>query len=82
MIIVIITVINTDKTTIIFFTRKTDSFSFDQNPCNKLVAGRSVINYLGILLGYKIYFHSHVDYIFLRRIKNVGFVSLYYIFLS
>jgi hypothetical protein len=49
-IIVIIIIKNTDKTTVIFFTRKTDSIRFNHELCNILTGSPNCVKVIGILL--------------------------------
>jgi hypothetical protein len=55
--------LNLSKTTIISFTRKTNSIYFNYNLCNNLVARSQCVKDLGVLLGCKLYFHQHINYI-------------------
>jgi hypothetical protein len=53
--------INTGKTTIISFTRKTNNIVFNYKLCNNLVSSSQCAKDLGVLLERKLYFHQHVD---------------------
>jgi hypothetical protein len=53
--------INISKTTIIYFTRKTNNIGFNYKLCNNLVTRSQCVKDLGVLLDCKLYFHQHVD---------------------
>jgi hypothetical protein len=65
--------INLSKTTIIYFTRKTNSIYFNYKLCNNLVARSQCVKGLGVLLDCKLYFHQHINYIF-SRLKILGLI--------
>jgi hypothetical protein len=65
---------NIGKTTIISFSRKTNSILFNYTLCNNLVTRSQCIKDLGVLLDCKLYFHLHVDYILSQGLKMLGLI--------
>jgi hypothetical protein len=61
--------LNFGKTTIISFTRKTNSIYFNYKLRNNLVSRSQCVKDLGVLLDCKLYFHQHIDYIFSQCLK-------------
>jgi hypothetical protein len=55
--------INVDKTTIIYFSRKTNCIYFTYKLCSNLVTRSQCDKDVGVLLDCKLYFHQHIDYI-------------------
>jgi hypothetical protein len=66
--------LNLSKTTIISFTRKTNSIYFNYNLCNNPVARSQCVKDLGVLLDCKLYFHQHINYIFSQSLKMLGLI--------
>jgi hypothetical protein len=66
--------LNLSKTTIISFTRKTNNINFNYNLCNSPVARSQCVKDLGVLLGCKLYFHQHINYIFSQCLKKLGLI--------
>jgi hypothetical protein len=54
---------NLVKTTAVSFTRKTNSICFNYKVCKNLVSRSQCVKELAVLLGCKLYFHQHIDYI-------------------
>jgi hypothetical protein len=67
--------LNLSKTTIISFTRKTNSIYFNYKLCNNPVARSQCVKDLGVLLGCKLYFHQHINYIFSQSLKMLGLIQ-------
>jgi hypothetical protein len=74
-------ILNTYKTTIVLFTRKINNINFNYKLCNKLESRSQCVKDLGILLYSKLYFHSHVDWIFSQSLNVLGLIR-YIIFSS
>jgi hypothetical protein len=68
--------LNTGKTIDISSSRNINSVNFNYKLCNKLIAFSQCVKDLGILLDGKLYFHSHVNCIFLQVFKMLRFDSL------
>jgi hypothetical protein len=66
--------INIGKTTIISFSRKTNSILFNYKLCSNLVTRSQCVKDLGVLLDCELYFHQHVDYIFFAGFKMLGLI--------
>jgi hypothetical protein len=66
--------LNLSKTTIISFTRKTNSIYFNYKLCNNPVARSHCVKGLGVLLDCKLYFHQHINYIFSQSLKMLGLI--------
>jgi hypothetical protein len=66
--------LNSSKTTIISFTRKTNSIYFNYKLCNNLVVRSQCVKDLGVLLDCKLYFHQHINYIFSQSLKMLGLI--------
>ena len=68
--------INRTKTQIISFTRKTNWIKFEYKLNGIPIPRTACINDLGVLLDSKLYFHSHVDYLFSTSIKMLGLIRV------
>jgi hypothetical protein len=66
--------INLDKTTIISFSRKTNSIYFNYKLCNNLVTCCQCVKALSVLLDCKLYFHQHIDCILSQGLKMLGLI--------
>jgi hypothetical protein len=66
--------LNLSKTTIISFTRKTNSIYFNYKLCNNLEARSQCVKNLGVLLDCKLYFHQNINYIFSQSLKMLGLI--------
>jgi hypothetical protein len=60
--------------TIIHFTRKTNSTNFNYKLCRNLVSRSQCFKGLGILLDCKVYLHNHVGYIFTQGFEMLRFL--------
>jgi hypothetical protein len=69
------TKLNLSKTTVISFTRKTNSIYFNYKLCNNLVARSQCVKDLGVLLHCKLYFHQHINYVFSQSLKMLGLIG-------
>jgi hypothetical protein len=67
-------ILNLSKTTIISFTRKTNSIYFNYKSCNNPVARPQCVKDLGVLLDCKPYFHQHINYIFSQSFELLGLI--------
>jgi hypothetical protein len=76
IIIIIIIIINTKKTNVISFTRKTNSIHFDCHLGNAVITRIDCVKALGVWLDYKLYFHHHVNYIFSTLQSFLGSLTL------
>ncbi|PSN54165.1 hypothetical protein C0J52_06846, partial [Blattella germanica] len=68
--------INRTKTQIISFIRKTNWIKFEYKLNGIPIPRTTCINDLGVLLDSKLYFHSHVDYLFSTSIKMLGLIRV------
>jgi hypothetical protein len=66
--------LNLSKTTIISFTRKTNSIYCNYKFCNNPMALSQCVKNLGVLLDCKLYFHQHINYIFSKSLKMLGLI--------
>jgi hypothetical protein len=66
--------INLGKTTIISFSRKTNSIYFNYKLCNNLVTRSQCVKDLGVRLDCKLCFHQHIDCILSQGLKMLGFI--------
>jgi hypothetical protein len=66
--------INLDKTTIISFSRKTNSIYCNYKLYNNLVTRSQCVKGLGVLLDCKLYFHQHTDCILPQGLKMLGLI--------
>jgi hypothetical protein len=66
-------IINLGKTTIISFSRKTNSIYFHYKLCDNFVSRSQCVKDLGVLLYCKLYFHQYTEYILSQDLKNVRF---------
>jgi hypothetical protein len=66
--------LNLSKTTIMSFTRKTNSIYFNYKLCNNPVARSQCVKDPGVLLDCKLYFHQHINYIFSQSLKMLGLI--------
>jgi hypothetical protein len=66
--------LNLSKTTVICFTRKTNSIYFNYKLCNNPVARSQCVKGFGVLLDCKLYFHQHINYIFSQSLKVLGLI--------
>jgi hypothetical protein len=62
------------KTTIISFTRKTVGFHFNKKLSNNPILRSQCVKDLAVLLGSKLYFLHHVDYISSQGLKMLGLI--------
>jgi hypothetical protein len=54
--------LNTAKTCVVSYTRKTNFLSYDYQLCHAIITRTSSINDLGVFFDSKLHFHNHVDY--------------------
>jgi hypothetical protein len=66
--------LNVGKTTIISFTHKTVGFHFNYKLSNNRTLLSQYVKDLGVLLGSKLYFHHHIDYISSQGLKILGLI--------
>jgi hypothetical protein len=66
--------INTLKTNIISFTRKTNSIYFNYYVDNLLIVWTDCVKYLGVMLDSKLHFHHHIDNLYSRALKLIGLI--------
>jgi hypothetical protein len=66
--------LNSSKTTIKYFTRKTNSIYCNYKLCNNPVARSQCVKDLGVLLDCNLYFHQHINYIFSQSLKMLGLI--------
>jgi hypothetical protein len=66
--------INTLKTNIISFTRKTISIHFNYFVSNLLIIQTDYVKDLGVMLDSKLHFHRHVDYLRSKALKLLGLI--------
>ncbi|PNF28281.1 hypothetical protein B7P43_G05705 [Cryptotermes secundus] len=64
--------LNTAKTRIVSYTRKTNFLSYEYQLCHAIITRTSSIKDLGVFFDSKLHFHTHVNYIFRRRVKRLG----------
>jgi hypothetical protein len=67
--------LNISKTRAITFFRKTNTLLLKYKLGDSYITSTDCINVLGVFIDSKLYFHSHVDYIFSQSIKLLGFIS-------
>jgi hypothetical protein len=65
---------NLGKTTIISFSRKTNSIYFDYKLYNNLVTYSQCIKDFSVLLDRKLYLHQHSDYILSQGLKMLDLI--------
>jgi hypothetical protein len=68
--------LSTQKTNVIFFTRKTNSIHFDCHIGSAVITRSDCVKDLGVWLDNKLYFHHHVNYIFSVASKLLGLINL------
>jgi hypothetical protein len=66
--------LNTQKTNVISFTRKTNSIHYDYHFGNAVITGTDCVKDLGVWLD-KYFFHHHVNYIFSVASKLLGLIN-------
>jgi hypothetical protein len=66
--------INTLKTNIISFTRKTNSIHFNYYVDNLLIVRTDCVKDLGVMLDGKLHFHRYIDYLYSRAPKLPGLI--------
>jgi hypothetical protein len=75
--------LNTQKRSIIYFTRKTNSVHFNYYVSNEIVLRSDCIKYLGVMLHSKLYFYHHVDFVYSQALRTLGLIRyVTYIFSS
>jgi hypothetical protein len=75
--------LNTAKTRVMSYTRKTNFLSYNYQFCHATIICSSSIKDLGVFFDSKLHFHNHVDYVFSERIKLLGLIrSIAYSFSS
>jgi hypothetical protein len=67
--------LNTQKTNVISFTRKTNSIYFYYHLCNAAITRTDCVKDLGVWLDNKLYFHHYVNYIFSVASKLLGLIK-------
>jgi hypothetical protein len=69
--------LNTAKTRVVSYSRKTKFLSYNYQLCRATITHASSIEDKGVFFGSKLHFHNHVDYVFSKCIQLLGFYSLY-----
>ena len=64
--------LNTDKTRIITFTRKTNSINYIYKLCDKCIICTDSFKDLGVPVDCKLFFHHNNDYICSQLLKMLG----------
>jgi hypothetical protein len=66
--------LNTAKTRVVSYTRKTFFFNYSYQLCRATITRASSIKDLGVFFDSKLYFHNHVDYVLSESIKLLGLI--------
>jgi hypothetical protein len=75
--------LNSDKTRVVSYTRKTNFLSYKYQLCHNTITRTSSIKDLGVFFDPKLHFHSHVHNLFSGCIKLIGLIrSITYRFSS
>jgi hypothetical protein len=69
-------ILNTDKTRLITFSRKTNPLNENYKLSGTNIMRTDCITDLGMLLDSKLFFHHHVDCIFYKSLKTLGLVHM------
>jgi hypothetical protein len=56
------------------FTHKTNSVHFNYYVSNAFILRSNTIKDLGVMLGSKLYFHSHVDFVYAQALRTLGLI--------
>jgi hypothetical protein len=67
-------IINISKTRVMSHSRKTNVLSYEYQLCHTAVTRTSSIKDVGVFFDCKLYFHSHVDFMFSECIKLLGLI--------
>jgi hypothetical protein len=67
--------LNTQKTNVIYFIRKSNSIHFDYHLGNAVFTRTDCVKVLGVWLDNRPYFHHHVNYIFSVASKLLGLIN-------
>jgi hypothetical protein len=68
--------LNTAKTRVMSYTRKTNFLSYNYQLCRATITRTSSIRDLGVFFDSKLNFHNHVDYVFSEWGRRIGLTTL------
>jgi hypothetical protein len=66
--------LNSNKTRLMSYSRKTNILSFAYRLCHSVIARTTSIKDLGVFFDSKLYFHDHVDFMFSACMKILGLI--------
>jgi hypothetical protein len=66
--------LNVNKTRVMPYSRKTNILSYEYQLCHTSIARTSSIKGLCVFFDSKLYFHTHVDFLFSKCIKLLGLI--------
>jgi hypothetical protein len=66
--------LNSNKTRVVSYSRKTNILSYDYRLCHSVITCTTSIKDLGVFFDSKLYFHNHVDFLFSERVKLLGLI--------